>query len=100
MVDAATTTTIPAKEEAPAAVQSKPARRSRAGTAGASTSKRKSSSKKVAGKIIFVKSKRKTAVARASVRKGTGIVRVNGFDISTVLPVELKELMLESLHVS
>jgi small subunit ribosomal protein S9 len=51
-------------------------------------------------KVIAVKSKRKTAVARASVRKGTGNIRINGFDISTVEPVEFRDMMLEPIMVS
>ncbi|MDE1871401.1 MAG: 30S ribosomal protein S9 [Candidatus Micrarchaeota archaeon] len=50
--------------------------------------------------IEFVKSKRKSAVARASSRGGTGKIRVNGFDINVVEPIELRRLMLEPLYVS
>ena len=99
MVDAATAVTTPVQEAAPTVQPKAPARR-RAGAAapGTGTAKRKPSKK--VERVVFVKSRRKDAVARASVRKGTGIVRINGFDISTVEPIELRKLMLESLHVS
>lgn len=64
------------------------------------TRKRSTSSKKVQKKIEFVKSKRKSAVARASSRDGSGIIRLNGFDINVFEPIELRRLMLESLSVS
>ena len=51
-------------------------------------------------KIVVVKSKRKTAIARASVRKGTGRVKVNGFSIGVVEPVSLRNVMLEPVNVS
>ncbi len=101
MVDAATTTPMQVQEAAPAAAaQTKtPARRSRAGAAVSGAPKRRPS-KKAAERIVFVKSRRKNAIARASVRKGTGVVRFNRFDISTMEPVELRKLILESLHIS
>ena len=67
------------------------------------TSARKKPAKKVdkAKKIVvFVKSKRKSAIARASAKQGTGKIRVNGYDVNTFEPVELKALMLEPLSVS
>lgn len=91
-----TATPVPAQNAAPVAQPKAPARRSRSSAAGAS--KRKPAKK--SDKIIFTTSRRKTAIARASVRKGTGIVSVNGFDISTVWPVELRRLMTESLYIS
>jgi small subunit ribosomal protein S9 len=93
-------TTTPVQEVAPAAQPQAPAKakRSRSGAAASGTAKRKPPRKPE--KIVFVKSRRKTAIARGSVRKGTGIVRINGFDVSTVEPVELRKLMLESLHIS
>lgn len=51
-------------------------------------------------KVVFVKSKRKRAVARASVKKGTGLIRVNSFDISIYEPIELRRIMLEPLNIS
>jgi small subunit ribosomal protein S9 len=96
MAEAATPT--PVQEAAPAAQPKAPAKRTRASSAAPGAAKRKPAKKQE--RVVFVKSRRKTAIARASVRKGTGIVMVNGFDISTVEPVELRKLMLEPLHVS
>ena len=59
--------------------------------------KRKASKK---GKVVFVKSKRKTAVARASVKSGSGRIRVNSFDINTIQPIELRKIMLEPIELS
>ncbi len=47
-----------------------------------------------------VKSKRKNAVARASWRSGNGRIRINGFDINVIEPIELRKLMLEPIGVS
>lgn len=60
---------------------------------------RRKASKKVE-KAIFVKSKRKSAVARASAKRGTGKIKVNGFDINIMEPIELRKLMLEPISVS
>lgn len=49
---------------------------------------------------VLVKSKRKSAVARASSKKGTGKIRINGFDIATYEPMELRHVMLEPINVS
>jgi small subunit ribosomal protein S9 len=65
------------------------------------TTRKKSATKKKAERPLeFVKSKRKTSVARASATSGTGIIRINGFDINTYEPIDLRRLMLEPLHVS
>ncbi len=69
-------------------------RRAPAGTGAA----RKRPAKKK--EVTVATSKRKEAVARAYVRKGTGIVTVNNFDVSTTEPAELRRLMTESLHIS
>ncbi len=37
-----------------------------------------------------MKSKRKSAIARASSKRGTGKIRVNGFDINVYEPIELR----------
>ena len=60
---------------------------------------RKKTTKK-AERVIVVKSKRKTAIARASVRSGSGTIRVNSFEINTLEPLGLRKVMLEPLHVS
>jgi small subunit ribosomal protein S9 len=39
-------------------------------------------------------------VARASVRKGSGKIRINGFDVSTIEPTEFRAMILEPLGVS
>jgi small subunit ribosomal protein S9 len=57
-------------------------------------------SKGTATKVVLVKSKRKTAVARASARPGSGRIRINGFDINVMGPVEHRRLMLEPIGVS
>ncbi len=57
-------------------------------------------SAKKAPKVVTARGKRKTAVARASARPGTGLIRINSRDISLVHPVELRELMTEALGVS
>jgi small subunit ribosomal protein S9 len=49
---------------------------------------------------VLSKSKRKSAVARASARPGSGRVTINGFDINTVEPLEHRRLMLEPASVS
>ncbi len=51
-------------------------------------------------KVVVVKSKRKRAIARASVKKGTGKVKVNGFSIGVIEPVSLRNVMLEPVGVS
>lgn len=51
-------------------------------------------------KAIFVKSKRKRAVARASAKVGKGRIRLNGFDINVFEPIQLRRLMLEPVYVS
>ncbi len=65
--------------------------------------KAKSPRKKVVKKVersITVKSKRKRAIARASVTKGSGIIRVNSRLINTIEPKEIRRLMLEPVILS
>jgi small subunit ribosomal protein S9 len=52
------------------------------------------------GKGAFVKSKRKQAIARASSSTGRGIITVNGHQIGTIEPAELRELMMEPVNFS
>jgi small subunit ribosomal protein S9 len=61
--------------------------------------KRKSAAKR-GTQVVFVKSKRKNAVARASSKGGSGRIRVNSFDINTYEPIELRRVMLEPIRVS
>ncbi len=49
---------------------------------------------------MLVKAKRKAATARVAVRRGTGIVRLNGSLASLMEPALARELMLEPLSVS
>jgi small subunit ribosomal protein S9 len=100
MADAATTTQEATTVQAAPAQAKAPAKRQRAATAAAPGAAKKRTSKKQVERVLFFKSSRKRAVARSSIRKGTGIVRVNGFNINTLDPVELRALMLESLHIS
>lgn len=51
-------------------------------------------------RVVLVKSRRKSAVARASVRSGSGVIRVNSSLIGVVHPEELRRLMLEPVSVS
>ncbi len=51
-------------------------------------------------KIITAKSKRKRATARVMVREGSGRIRINSMDISTIRPKELRRLMQEPVFVS
>jgi small subunit ribosomal protein S9 len=71
--------------------------------AGAKQQKKKPAVKKTAKKaerVVMVKSKRKTAIARASIKKGSGRIRINGFDVSTIEPMEFRNMILEPLGVS
>jgi small subunit ribosomal protein S9 len=61
--------------------------------------KRKAAAKKEV-QLIFVKSKRKNAVARGSAKSGNGMIRVNSFNINTCEPIELRRIMLEPIRVS
>lgn len=51
-------------------------------------------------RTVFVKSKRKEAIARARIRGGSGIIRLNRMLIQAVEPGELRRLMLEPVYVS
>lgn len=62
--------------------------------------KKATATKKPEIKSVLVKSKRKSAVARASSKTGTGKIRLNSFDINTYEPIELRRLMLEPINVS
>ncbi|MEM0202188.1 MAG: 30S ribosomal protein S9 [Candidatus Micrarchaeaceae archaeon] len=50
--------------------------------------------------VILTKGKRKSAVARARLIKGSGSVRINGKDINVINPKEIRELMLEPINFS
>ncbi len=57
---------------------------------------------KKAGKKLpeLTKSKRKEAVARASIRPGKGVIRVNGAAINTIESRVVRETMLEAITLS
>lgn len=74
-----------AQQPQPAEQQKKPAQR------------RKASKKP---RVVLVKSKRKEAIARASLKPGNGKVTINNFSIDVIEPQELKYTMLESIYVS
>jgi len=57
-------------------------------------------SEKSAKQVVFIKSKRKMAVARASATPGSGKIRLNSFDINVFEPIQLRRLMLEPISVS
>ncbi len=71
----------------------KPARQKKA------TAPRKRAAKKEQ-KIILVKSKRKEAIARASVKVGAGRVRVNGVDINATEQDIYRSVMREPIDLS
>jgi small subunit ribosomal protein S9 len=51
-------------------------------------------------KSVIAKGKRKSAVARAALRQGKGMIRINGVDIKLIKPRLIQELMLEPIHVT
>lgn len=51
-------------------------------------------------KVILAVSKRKRAIARARLIKGTGMILVNGININNIKPKEIRELMLEPVSFS
>lgn len=51
-------------------------------------------------KIIMVKSRRKMAIARASLKKGSGRITINNVNINLFKPKEVRELMLEPINFS
>ena len=56
--------------------------------------------KKKKGRGITSKAKKKTAVARAVIRKGTGIVHINKRNIETIKPKYLYEFVKEPLELA
>lgn len=84
-----TTSATPAEQEPQAEGTTKKTTRKR-------TIRRRTSKK--AAKSVFVKSKRKTSVARAYVSAGTGRITVNSFSLDTLEPKELREEILEPMR--
>ncbi len=68
--------------------------------AAAKAKKRAPRRKTVKQRIIFVKGKRKRAVARARLVKGNGRITVNGFDVRLIKPKEMREMVLEPVNFS
>ena len=56
--------------------------------------------KKKKGKGITTKAKKKTAIARAVIRKGTGLVHINKRNIETIKPKYLYEFVREPLELA
>lgn len=48
----------------------------------------------------IVKAKRKASIARASIKAGSGIIRINSKPVEVIEPIELREEMLKPLYVS
>ncbi len=51
-------------------------------------------------KVIITKGKRKNAIARVRLVKGSGRITINNRDISTIKPKEIRELILEPINFS
>jgi small subunit ribosomal protein S9 len=49
---------------------------------------------------ISVKAKKKNAVARASIKKGTGKIRINKRNIALVSPKQLQDMMMEPIIIA
>lgn len=47
-----------------------------------------------------VKAKKKTATARAVVRKGTGVIRVNKRNVETITPEYAREVIMEPIELA
>lgn len=52
------------------------------------------------GKVIVVRSKRKTSIARAYIKAGTGRIRINNKDVSATESEFARNIMLEPLAIS
>ena len=53
----------------------------------------------MANKIVIANGKRKQAVARANIRKGKGIVRINGTPLSEYLPLMFRQKIEEPILI-
>jgi small subunit ribosomal protein S9 len=51
-------------------------------------------------RIIVVKSKRKRAIARASIRSGNGTIKINRINLNIIEPKELRMFIMDPLNVS
>ncbi|BCS90709.1 MAG: 30S ribosomal protein S9 [Candidatus Micrarchaeota archaeon] len=52
------------------------------------------------GKVIIVTAKRKTAIARAYAKEGTGIIKINKRSINVIKPDILKDFILEPVRLT
>lgn len=64
--------------------------------AAAATEKTEKKVRKKKKKVVVARGKRKEAIARATVKEGTGRIRINGLDLNAVNSPFLKEMILES----
>lgn len=64
------------------------------------TSKPQAGKKERKEKIIVMRGKRKCSIARAVVREGKGVVRVNGFALNALDHAYLQELVREPLEIA
>ncbi|MDE1851471.1 MAG: 30S ribosomal protein S9 [Candidatus Micrarchaeota archaeon] len=62
--------------------------------------KRKGKVAKAKQKVLQSKARRKNAVARASLKSGNGRIRINGRNIDLLKPKEIRELIMEPVHLS
>ena len=62
------------------------------------TRKRKISKKKPTTKAVVVRGKRKRSIARAAVREGTGIIRLNSVNLEAVNNTYVREIIKEPLR--
>lgn len=69
-------------------------------TAAAQPHAAKEKKRKAKKKGITAKSKKKTAVARAVIRKGNGTVRINKRNIELLEPRHLREMVMEPLELA
>jgi len=51
-------------------------------------------------RIVFTRGKRKEAIARATIRKGKGVVKINKFDLEALNQPYLKSIMQEPLGMA
>ncbi len=51
-------------------------------------------------KSVIAKGKRKEAVARASLKSGAGMIRINGVDVNLLQPRDFREIIMEPVRIS
>jgi small subunit ribosomal protein S9 len=51
-------------------------------------------------KVVFTKGKRKMAIARVRLVKGSGSIRINNVNVDMIKPEEIRELILEPVNFS